>query len=464
MKKTAFLLCLASIGSMYDAQNVAGQPGQEPVITVDGVDFYDWQDYTHSSMFLGRGLRCGILERETRLLTAPVFRNPNDCTYTLTNIQPQYEPDGGIVYEIPVVFHVISSANGTGNMGASRIHTQMEILNEDFRALAGTPGANGTDVRIQFYLATEDPSGNPTNGINRVTNNAWFQDSGNYWDSLAWDTNRYMNVYTNQASGALGYVPDLPQGNIAGQNFDRVVVLFSAIGRNAPIGPPFDQGRTLTHEVGHYLGLEHTFSGGCDAGGCYSSGDLICDTNPESSPTSGCPGNKQSCGSPDPITNYMDYSNDTCYQDFTPEQANRMRCSLENYRPNLARSICPAAASSSSRNGGANPDVFTATLPIVADTQTLTVSTSPYSFASIVGYAGSGSFALSGGQVALVDLGSAKLFQFNAVPGPTAEVSYSVPHDVGLCGVPFTMQAVLFGGATPFALTNAVDQVIGSTP
>lgn len=148
-----------------------------------------------------------------------------------------------------------------------------------------------------------------------------------------------MNIYTNTASGALGYVPDLPQGGIAGSNADRVVVLWSAFGRDAAIGAPLNQGRTATHELGHYLGLEHTFNGGCAAASsCNSNGDLICDTNPEAEPTYGC-SDSRSCGSPDPIRNYMDYTDDTCMNHFSPEQVRRMRCSLEHYRSDLFEAV-----------------------------------------------------------------------------------------------------------------------------
>ena len=107
-------------------------------------------------------------------------------------------------------------------------------------------------------------------------------------------------------------------------------MLWSSIGLNAPIGPPYNLGRTTTHEVGHYLGLYHTFDGGCaPASGCNTNGDLICDTNPESSPNFS-PCNRSTCGSPDPTNNYMDYSDDICMTEFTEEQARRMRCTLEN--------------------------------------------------------------------------------------------------------------------------------------
>jgi hypothetical protein len=264
-----------------------------------------------------------------RMLAMP----PSDCGYSSTNPAAQYAPDE--VFEIPVVFHVIQRNSGEGFISQAQLEAQINILNEDFRALQGSLGANGLDTKIQFALATLDPSGQPATGITYSTNNQWFGDSGGYWNSLAWDTSRYMNVYTNDGGGALGYVPDIPQGGLAGLPRDRIVVLWSSIGRNGPIGPPFDQGRTLTHEVGHYLGLLHTFDGSCSGGSCNSSGDLICDTNAESQPNDGCSPGSSSCGSSDPVRNYMNYSDDTCMWEFTEEQARRMRCTLEFYRPNV---------------------------------------------------------------------------------------------------------------------------------
>jgi hypothetical protein len=173
-------------------------------------------------------------------------------------------------------------------------------------------------------------------------NNTWFADGGSYWNTLAWDPTRYINIYSNNASGNLGYVPFLPAdggGSLVGTAQDRVVVLWDTIGRNSPFGPPYDQGRTVAHEVGHYLGLEHTFTGSCavpTSPACYSNGDLICDTPPQSSQTFGCPVGATSCsGALNPIRNYMNYTDDTCMEEFTPEQVNRMRCTLVNYRTDL---------------------------------------------------------------------------------------------------------------------------------
>ena len=300
-------------------------------IEIDGEVYLSWDEVAQSGYFYQINTRCG---------TAPVpagdFEvrgNGADCSFSNTNPAAQYAPEV-VKYRIPVVVHVIQTTSGTGAMNDARVRSQIDILNEDFLALPGTNGAPGTDVQIEFYLATEDPNGNPTTGITRSTNNTWFNDGGSYWNTLAWDTNRYLNIYSNSASGNLGYVPGLPQGGIVGSDSDRVVVLYSTFGRNAPLSP-FNLGRTATHEVGHYLGLNHTFSGGCAGGNCNRSGDLICDTNPESSPTFGCPGNRTSCGLQAPFRNYMDYADDVCMNQFTFEQARRMRCTLENYRANL---------------------------------------------------------------------------------------------------------------------------------
>jgi Pregnancy-associated plasma protein-A len=302
-------------------------------IIIDGFTYNSWEEVAQSGYFHQHGTRCGVNPLDPQLIDdlSDPAGTPSDCTLGRTRIMPEYDPSVE-KYRIPVVVHVIQTTGGTGAMSDSRVQSQIDILNEDFLAIAGSNGAPGTDTQIEFYLAEFDPQGNPTTGITRSTNNTWFNDGGSYWNTLAWDTDRYLNIYTNSASGNLGYVPSLPQGGIVGSNSDRVVVLHSTFGAGAPLAP-FNLGRTGTHEVGHYLGLAHTFSGGCS--NSYTSGDLIVDTNPESSPTFGCPGARNSCGQPAPLDNYMDYADDRCMNKFTPEQANRMRCTLINYRPNL---------------------------------------------------------------------------------------------------------------------------------
>ena len=292
------------------------------------------------------------------------------CPYDGTTINSNYDPSHGIKY-IPVVFHIIiNPGDGRGNISDGVVRDQIAVLNEDFRAIHGSKGANGTDTMIQFYLTDTDPNGNPTNGITRYSNNGWwFQDINsptNYWDSLSWDTDRYLNVYTNEPGPSGYYGPGAPEF-YAGSPGDRVVVDWRFIGRNAPIGTypwpwnTWNMGQLLTHEVGHYLGLYHTFENFTDpnnnchpAASCYTNGDVICDTNPEdwniatTNPPSGyqaaCPTGQMNCGFLAPIHNYMNYTSHLCATEFTPEQTNRMRCTIATYRPNLPQNPLSCSA------------------------------------------------------------------------------------------------------------------------
>ncbi|MAV55334.1 MAG: hypothetical protein CMJ28_05195 [Phycisphaerae bacterium] len=297
-------------------------------IVEDDITYSDWEAYFTARP--GRLWRCGIDTESIEDGINGFGGSGADCSLSSTNPSPVYDPSVTL-YRIPCVVHVISNGS-QGNLSVDCVESGIRILNEDFLALPGTNGAPGTDVQIEFFLAEIDPDGNPTNGITFSNNSTWFNDGGNYWNSLAWDPSRYMNIYTNTASGNLGYVPGFPQQGIAGDTSDRVVVLWSSYG-DCSTQAPYDLGRTLTHEVGHYLGLLHTFQGGCDSG-CSTSGDLVCDTNSESQPNFGC-GTPSSCGSLDPVNNYMDYSDDACMNQFTADQARRMRCTLEFYRSDL---------------------------------------------------------------------------------------------------------------------------------
>lgn len=337
------LLAGLSLHPAFSA-NSDGSSASGRGVVVDRHQFDSWSAFVQSDYFRSNELRCGTPDREMRQMlfgssSSPV---PGDCSSSSTNPSSDYAP--GALLEIPVVVHIIMDNTCTdGVISDAMVQSQIDILNEDFLALAGSNGANGTDAQVTFVLATEDPDGLAATGITRTCNSTWFGDNGTYWNTLAWDPHRYLNIYTNQPpSGILGYVPFLPAdagGTLVGDSSDRVVILWSAFGRDAD-AVPYDQGRTATHEVGHYLGLEHTFnpSGSCGSAtppGCYGDGDLLCDTPVEASPRFGCPTDPESCGSPDPYTNYMDYTEDLCMDQFTVEQTRRTRCSLEHYRPNL---------------------------------------------------------------------------------------------------------------------------------
>ena len=294
--------------------------------------FADWMSYHQSDFFQDHG-KCGQAYVQAQEITTDPMGSQADCSNSFTNTSSEYDPSGQ-TFTIQVVVHVLQQKNGTGYVSPEQVQAQIDVLNEDFLAISGTNGAPGTNSRIQFALATTDPDGNASTGITYSRSNSWYNDKGAYYNELSWDTTRYLNIYTNSAGGNLGYAYVPSGGGIVGSSFDRVVIFWRAFGRNTGYAP-YDLGRTATHEVGHYLGLYHTFQGGCaSASGCAGNGDLICDTNPESSPNySGC--SRVSCSSSDPVKNYMDYSEDACMDNFTPDQVNRMRCTLLNFRTAL---------------------------------------------------------------------------------------------------------------------------------
>jgi len=297
-----------------------------------GQTFDSWEDYVQSPEFEAAGMRCGTHDPSLFPETDGGSDAPGDCTLGVTNPDPMYDP--GPIYRIPVVVHIITHDNGTtGDISDAMVQSQIDVLNEDYMALPGTAGEDGTYTGIQFYLATEDPDGLPTTGITRTANTTWYndQDEQGFKSTLMWDPNRYLNFYTNN-SQYLGY-SWFPQWGV-GTWEDGIVITYRAFGRPSPMYP-YNQGRTATHEVGHWVGLLHPFQSGCGSPTyCYLTADLICDTEPDFTSTFGCPAGATSCdGQRIPIENYMEYTDDACMTKFTQEQMRRVRCTLTNYRP-----------------------------------------------------------------------------------------------------------------------------------
>jgi len=287
--------------------------------------FPNMGEYVHSEYFREQGMRCGTA-KAVAAVDRQTARSVNDCTLALTTIQHEYWLCD-TVYTVQVWFHVIHRSDGLGNIPDAAIYGQVNVLNEDYRAMAGTRGSRGVDTRIRFELA----------GITRTLNDSWFNDLDNdgYTAALHRDTAKYVNVYTNTASGFLGYAT-YPQ-DTAGKINDGIVMNYGTIGGRDNGYQVYDQGRTLVHEMGHYLGLFHTFAGD-SCSNTYDSGDLIVDTPGENTEHYECV-QYNSCGTADPINNYMNYTPDACMTGFTREQANRSICSLANYRPALFQVI-----------------------------------------------------------------------------------------------------------------------------
>jgi hypothetical protein len=223
--------------------------------------------------------------------------------------------------EVPVYVHVVTDG-AVGSLTTKQINDQIRVLNVTF---AG--GEGGVDTRFSFKLA----------GVTRTDNADWFYanpggvNEHSMKQALRQGGPKALNLYSTTAGAYLGwaYLPEILTK--PGQAYlDGVVIDWeSMLGTSTTYAGRFDQGETATHEVGHWLNLEHTFYGGCNAK-C----DFVDDTPAQKTPTSGCPEGKDTCSAPglDPIHNYMDYSFDSCYTEFTAGQAQRMRDAWLFYR------------------------------------------------------------------------------------------------------------------------------------
>ena len=256
---------------------------------------------------------------------------------------------------IPVVFHVVYR-NDEQNITDYQIYDQLAILNrsfnrsnhnlhwvdDEFRHLIA-------DIEIEFCLARTDPNGVPTSGINRIKTEVeeigrkrfegnklaiFFADRGGV---DLWDPNHYLNIWICEIGGNIAGSATFP--NLAPYpEAEGILMDYRYIGSvgSAIQSSPYDGGKTLVHEMGHYFNLFHPWGPG--VGGC-DTDDEVEDTPLQEGPYFSCqPTSRFSCGSTDIVTNFMDYAEDACLAMFTAGQKERMLASLQLFRPDLLES------------------------------------------------------------------------------------------------------------------------------
>jgi PKD repeat protein len=269
------------------------------------------------------------------------------------------EERSNVLYTLPVVVHVIHEGEPYGtssNITDEQVISAIDALNEDFRRMLGTNGyGNGADVEIEFCLAQRDPNGQPSTGIVRVNGSSvpLYADQGiessggggaveeSVKALSTWPRTSYINIWVvneiddnNAGNGVQGYAY-FPINN----PIDGIVILHNAFGTVGNLKTNTNMNRTLTHEIGHYLGLYHTFHDTSACGpetNCSTAGDRICDT-PVTIQNSSC--TSPACSGTQQVQNYMDYTPQTCQDMFSEGQKLRMRTTLETQRTTMLSSM-----------------------------------------------------------------------------------------------------------------------------
>jgi len=303
---------------------------------------YVWDTLTSISVALSRATSLNVVSKEclTEDLTEEEHHLNNkildDYMQSIENKAENFE-----ALEVPVVFHSIQPFPFIAHLTKWQIERQITVLNEAFTGTGNTLYPNDCDGNRIDYDSSERKNARITfklEAIRRKYHPLWFFFPLRFYSTLKETLHEgdctTLNIYTAYFQKGLG-ISSNPMNCETRTKFDGVVIDLRTLPKGIVRNEDYDEGDTLVHEVGHWLGLSHTFVGGCNS----AANDGISDTPRQTSPTFGCPIGRDTCpfqDGLDPIHNFMDYSDDCCMFEFTSEQILRMQASLE-YRFNISQ-------------------------------------------------------------------------------------------------------------------------------
>lgn len=277
------------------------------------------RSFVNLKAFIDAGLRCGARHIDALEAAEIEATVASHLAQKRASSRPGDMAGTNATTVVPVYWHVIN--NGTslanGNIPDSQIAAQIDVLNAAYAPYG-----------FSFVLTA----------TTRTTNSAWYTagpgttNERNMKNALRTGTADDLNIYSSNPGGGLLGWATFPSSYSGNPSDDGVVILYSSVPGGT--AAPYNLGDTGTHEVGHWVGLYHTFQGGCSRNAT-GGGDLVSDTPAERSPAYGCPTGRNSCtniAGLDPITNFMDYTDDACMNTFSAGQGTRMAAMWSTYR------------------------------------------------------------------------------------------------------------------------------------